>query len=276
MNFIKVILFTTLGISSLLAAETKSNSPKKTHTAPTAPAEVQKNFQESQFKSHMVNHYNEGCPSNSECSATMGKLYKRWVDSLDNFSTEKEGHRLLEKFRKNNGVPFQLWTTSKAKAQEGIIFWDSPCEEHNKENQEHYGIGFVMVKHLKDLNDLKKKNLVHLRFLKLLQEENSPILEYEALRGETPVYIDGEKLVYQKLEEGNSYGLSVQTSGELHVVPTKVPPEYPRSIDCPKALVDSLDKKKMPQHLYSGVYCQRTWNMSRKKFDILMVPWSCN
>ncbi len=246
------------------------------HTGPSAPKDQQKIFTEDQFKPHMVDHYNQGCPANSECSPAMGKLYKRWTDTLNNFGGEKEGHRLLEKFRSQNGVPFEVWTTEKASAKDNVIFWDSPCQEHNQEGQKKIGIGMVMVKNLKELKGLTKEGKIYLRSLKLLEEEKSPILTYQTLRGETPLYIENNHLIYQKMEEGQSYGLSVSRKGALKVVSTQVPKDYPRSIDCPKVLVDEAKKEQSPKNLYAGFYCQKTWNKTTDKFNVLMVGWSCN
>lgn len=271
-----IFCFYLLSFLPSVAAQTPKKISVPQHTAPTAPQELQKDFKESQFKSHMINHFNDGCPTNSECSAQMGKAYKRWSETLSNFASEKEGWRLLDKFRKENGVPFEVWATSKASAQEGVIFWDSPCESHNKANEENYHLGIVMAKNLKDLAPLEKQGKIHFRFLKLYRGENKPILSFKALRGETPLYIDGNNLIYQKLEEGHSYGLSVTDSGNLGVVKIKKPNEFPRSLDCPEKLVKDLDKSTMPENLYAGVYCQQTWNMASNQYDIILVGWSCN
>jgi hypothetical protein len=246
------------------------------HTAPSAPKDKQTTFKEKEFKPHMVDHFNQGCPANSECSPEMGKLFKSWTDSLNNFGNEKSGHLLLERFRQANGVPFEVWTTSKATAKDRVIFWDSPCQEHNLENQEKIGIGMVMVKNLKELQELAKENKIYLRYLKLYQSDKKTIKTYQTLRGETPLYIENDQLIYQKVEEGQSYGLSVGLDGKLKIVTTQEPKDYPRLIDCPKELEEEANKILTPKNLYAGFYCQRTWNKSTDKFDTLMVGWSCN
>lgn len=246
------------------------------HTSADAPKEKQKEFSQDEFKPHMIDHFNEGCPANSECSPEMGKLHKRWVDNLTNFSKEKDGWRLLDRFRKTNGVPFEVWSTEKALAKENIIFWDSPCRDHNQEGKPKISIGIVIVNHLKKLKELVDNKKVYLRFLKIYQGKGKPAKSYMTLRGDNPLYIEDNKLIYQRLEEGHYYGLSVAQSGELNIVATKSPPEFPQSIECPKELVDELKSDPNPENLYAGIYCQKTWNMTKKDFDILMVGWSCN
>jgi hypothetical protein len=260
----------------LFSLPSMGQSNPKVHTAPSAPTTKQSNFTEDQFKPHMINHFNEGCPTNSECSPEMGMLYKRWVKTVTNFAKEKDGWRLLERFRKANGVPFEVWATEKSKASEGIIFWDSPCRNHNIEGKEKIRIGIVMVPHLNKLKKLTTSNNIYLRFLKIFQGKKKKSKTYNTLRGENPLYIENDKLIYQRLEEGQYYGLSVDQSGGLNIISTKTPPEYPQSIDCPQELVEELKSFPPSENLYAGVYCQKTWNMTKKKFDILMVGWSCN
>lgn len=253
-----------------------TNTSSQVHTAPSAPKDQQKDFSAEEFKPHMVDHFNQGCPANSECSPEMGKLYKRWTDTLNNFGKEKEGHRLLEKFRQNNGVPFEIWTTKEADPKEGLVYWDSPCEEHNLEGKPHYGIGFAMIKSLKDLKKLEDQKKIFLRTLTLSEGKGKSVTTYKTLRGETPLYIENGNLIYQKMDEGVSYGLSVGLNGDLKVVTTTTPKEFPQSVDCPQELIEAVKKISSPENLYSGHYCQRTWNASDKIFNTLMVGWSCN
>lgn len=246
------------------------------HTSPSAPKDKQKNFTEDQFKPHMVDHFNQGCPANSECSPKMGKLYKRWTESLENFASEKQGYRLLEKFRNENGVPFEVWTTSKKTPEDDVISWDSPCEQHNLEGQDKFGIGMVMVKDLKELKSRINKEKVILRYLVVSPKNGNATKTYQTLRGETPIYIENDNLIYQKMDEGQSYGLSVGKNGDLKVVATITPKEFPRSIDCPRNLQEEAIRNKTPKNLYSGFYCQKTWNRTTDQFDTIMVGWSCN
>lgn len=259
-----------------LLASPSSLAMTDVHTGPSAPKDQQKSFTPEKFKPHMVDHFNQGCPANSECSPKMGRLYKRWTDSLNNFAKEKEGYRLLEKFRKQNGVPFEVWTTSKAKPEDDIIYWDSPCEQHNLEEQEHFGIGMVMVRNLKELDAKVKEGKVILRELKHSPGSGGVITSYSALRGETPLYIENNNLVYQKMDEGQSYGLSVSVKGDLEVVSTITPKEYPQSVDCPKDLEELGQKSQAPKNLFGGFYCQKTWNKTTGALDTIMVEWSCN
>ena len=73
------------------------------HTSMDAPKEIQANFKKEDFKPYMLNHFNEGCPTNSTCTKAMGKKYKGWSETLSasaSLTKTKDKLRVLDSFRK--------------------------------------------------------------------------------------------------------------------------------------------------------------------------------
>lgn len=248
----------------------------KVHTGMDAPKDKQTEFTEAQFKPHMIDHFNEGCPTNSECSPELGILYKRWSELAKNFTGKNYAPERLENFRTQNGIPIPLWITEKGTPKDNLITWDSPCRDHNKEKEEKIRIGLIFVDHLKKTQSLVKDKKVILRFLQIYQGEKTPPKEILSLRGETPLYFDGDQLVYQLSIEGSYYGMSLSQDGALKIVDTVKPAEFSESMECPKIMTESLKKKEITKNLYSGFYCKRIWNVRSNKYEIIQVGWSCN
>lgn len=231
------------------------------------------------FKPHMLFHENEGCPANSGCSVEMGKRYQKWIDAVSQVQNQKNSHLYLEEVRKVTGVPIDLWIPEKASEEKELIYWESPCRQHNIEGQEKIGIGVAMAKsldHLKKLEEQKKVFLRRLYRLKNQKGEEPKIEEFFSLRGENPLYLDGDRLIFQRSAEGNYYALSINKEGAVEVIPSKAPPYLPQSMDCPADFVKKIKEVKMPQNLYAGVYCQKTWDMKSQGFETILVGWSCN
>lgn len=253
----------------------QTNEKPKAHVGMDAPKTIRQGFTKEQFKPHMLNHFNEGCPANSECTPRLGELYKEWTELAQTFSGKSQITKRLDSFRRRNGIPFPLWITEEGSSKDNLIVWDSPCENHNLKNEKKIKIGLAFVDNLKKLNSLKNDQKVILRFLRI-DLGNGKFKEIETLRDENPLYLDGEKLIYQLNEEGAYFGLSVSPTGDLEVVDTKTPPEFPRSIDCPDYMEKSIKEKEVKKNLYSGFYCQSIWNNKKAKYDIVQVGWSCN
>lgn len=277
MNKTVILMAFLLGISPHSLGEMgEKDAPTKVHTGMNAPVDQQKEFTEDQFKPHMIDHFNEGCPTNSECSPKMGTLYKRWTELVESFGGKGYASKRLENFRMKNGAPVEVWVTEKGKASDDLIFWDSPCKNHNLEEQPKIRIGLGFAKNLNELSSLEKEEKLIFRFLRIYQGKGKPSKEIRTLRGDMPLYLDGEKLVFQKSIEGSYYGLSLDFSGKMEIIDPIKPPEFPNSLDCPKDFEEEIKEKTLTKNLYSGTYCQRTWNIKKNAFDILMVGWSCN
>ena len=254
----------------LLSLEIKGNSSDK---------KLDKNQEElkiEQFKPHMLDHPFEGCPANSGCTEKLGLLNKKWSELLKKSIKGKNLSKKLISFTKTNGVPIPLWLTEDASTKDNLIIWDSPCKNHNLENQKSIKMGMIFTKSLNDLSSLIKEKKVLPRFLNVYQGENKKPIELQTIRGETPLYFNGSKIIYQLGSEGLYYGLGLNPKGKLKIVTPVTPQEFPSSTPCPKSMEDSLKKKTIATNLYSGFYCQKIWNIKTKKFEIIQIGWSCN
>ena len=86
---------------------------------------------EKVFKPYMLDHVHEGCPTNSSCLPKTGRQYKRWLDFLKRKPTPGPVRtKALERFRRGHGIPLKIWSFPKGEKTEGLIHWDSPCQNH--------------------------------------------------------------------------------------------------------------------------------------------------
>ncbi len=226
------------------------------------------------FKPHMLFHENKGCPTNSGCTEEMGKSYQKWIDTLARVHKKKDSHLILENLRKSIGVPIDIWIAEKASEEKNLIYWESPCRQHNLEGQEKIGIGVAMAKDIGSLLPLEKEKKIFLR--RLYRMKGEKLVSYFSLRDENPLYLNGDKLVFQRSVEGHYYGLSINQKGALQIEPSQTPASFPQSIECPSDFVEKMKAIELPKNLYAGVYCQKTWNKENKKLETILVGWSCN
>lgn len=229
---------------------------------------------EEEFRPFMIDHENKGCPINSACTKESGLILDKWSNTLKN--SHKGKLKTLNQFLTKNGIPYEVFTSSKAKKEDGLIIWDSPCREHNKDGEEKIGIALALVKNLREIKKLRGEDKVYPRLLKLYRDEKKEPVSFMAVRGENPLYLDNNDLVYKKSYEGSYYGLKVASNGNLSIVETIKPREYPSSIACPEKLIEETKKETFPKNLYAEVYCQKLWNKADNSFGIVMVGWSCN
>lgn len=262
-------------ITLLLLLFTLCASSSAQHTGMNAPKEEQSQYTDNKFKAHMLFHFNEGCPTNSECSPEMGRIYGRWSKAVAAVRKAKKQRPELEPLRSEYGAPVDLWLTPKAQAKEGFIYWDSPCKNHNKEGQEKIGIGVVLAKNMNEVLKYENEGKAFIRRLYRL-EDSGELKTYLSLRGENPLYFDGEKMVFKRMIEGNYYGLSIGPQGRMSIVDTITPPEFPQTIECPQKAYQKVKALKHPDNLYSGHYCQRAWNIRNHRFETILIGWSCN
>lgn len=263
------------------AGRIETSSPDKTHTSMDAPKDIQATFKREDFKPYMLKHYNEGCPTNSTCTKEMGQLYKKWSDTLSENADSKKITKALESFRKKVGIPFEVWITKTDKHHPDLVAWEGNCNYHNREGEKKIKIGVTMVRNIDDLNALEKKGIISTRKLyRLSSNKNnvSKVVRYRIPQSDTPLYFDGDKLIYQKSEDGIYYGLAISPEGKLKIVDTITPKEYPQSLPCPKVLKEAqaAHPKDFESEIYAGVYCQRTWNRATKKYEIILLGWSCD
>ncbi len=248
------------------------------HTSMDAPAEVQATFKEEDFRPYMLDHYNEGCPTNSTCTKEMGMLYKKWSEALSASAGKKKLTQGLENFRRQVGVPFEVWVTQTDKHYPGLITWEGNCNYHNREGEKKIKIGVSLVKNIDDLLELEKTQIIATRKLYRLNPSTNKVIRYRIPQADTPLYIDGDALIYQRSENGIYYGISINPEGHLTVVDTETPQEFPKSLPCPKILneVQTAHPEDFEKEIYAGVYCQKTWNRQSKAFETILLGWSCD
>ena len=246
-----------------------------------APKEIQANFKKEDFKPYMLNHFNEGCPTNSTCTKAMGKKYKGWSETLSasaSLTKTKDKLRVLDSFRKDVGIPFEVWVTQTQKHNSELITWEGNCNYHNREGEKKIKLGVTFVKNIDDLNPLEEKQEIASRKLYRLDPSTNKITRYRVPQNDTPLYIDGEELVYQRSEDGIYYALSINPEGYLGIVDAATPNEFPQSIPCPKILKEAQSDHgaDFEKDIYAGVYCQQTWNKQSNSQDIVLLGWSCD
>ncbi len=255
------------------------------HTGMDAPKEIQADFKKEDFKPYMLNHYNEGCPTNSTCTKSMGLRYKEWSSTLSSTvgmkkgkEKDKEKARILESFRKEKGLPFEVWVTESEKHHPDLILWEGNCNYHNREGHKKIQLGVTFIKKLDDLNVLEKMGVLASRKLYHLNPATNKITRYRVPQNDTPLYMDGEEMIYQRSEDGIYYGISINPEGYISVVDTISPDEFPRSIPCPDLLNQAQGDhpEDFEKDIYAGVYCQQTWNKQTKSLDIILLGWSCD
>ena len=139
-------------------------------------------------------------------------------------------------------------------------------------------MGISFIRNIDDLSSLEKDKVISIRKLYRLNSKTNKIIRYQTPQADTPLYVNGDDLIYQRSESGIYYGISISPEGYLTVVDTLTPQEYPESIPCPKALKQAqIDHPEdFETEIYAGVYCQKTWNSQSKDFDILLLGWSCD
>ncbi len=229
-----------------------------------------------QFKPHMLDHVYQGCPTNSSCPPRTGKRYKKWVDLLKQSKIKNTKHwTTINRFRQKQGIPLEIWSFPKGEKTEGLIHWDSHCQNHNQEGKK-IQIALALAKDFKEVRKLEKNSQkIHIP-RSLLLESSGKIKVYMVPRGIGPLYLNGKSLMYTKETEGVYYGLRIGPRGELSIVDPAVPRHYPKSVDCPDKLVKKFSHHSPPKELYTGVYCQSFWNQKTNIYQTMIFGWSCN
>ena len=240
--------------------------------------------QDKNFKPHMLNHSYEGCPTNSRCTQKVGQHFKRWLailkqetQNLSNKKTYLEGKTWprLDKFRKKYGIPLEVWSFPSKKNPDNLIYWDSPCEYHNKKDQKVM-VSLALAKDLRELQKLEKKNHKIMLARSLLLEPSGKTREYLVPRGMGPLYLDGESLVYTKENQGLYYGIRIKHIGKISVTIPALPQQYPKTVSCPDPLVKKFAHIFPSKKIYQGVYCQNLWNNKSNRYQTMIFGWSCH
>jgi hypothetical protein len=212
----------------------------------------------------MIDHKYEGCPTNSECSKEMGTFYKSWIKVLKSKNIVK-----MQSFYNKNGLPLEVWVKKKH-TNKNIILWDSRCKNHNS------GASYIKPALVrgKSFHEIKSSDNFDVRRALILS--NKLMTPYIISNTDLPLYSSSHGLTFLKSVNGNYFGQLVSPQGLTTFIKTKKPKNYPRTVTCPTLLKKEYAKLKHTSGLYSGHFCQKLWNVTRKDFDILMTGWDCN
>ncbi len=88
-------------------------------------------FATNEFLPHMAEHEHLGCPSNAKCSKKTGLIRQQWIEIAK--SKNKNKIKKLTSFSRSFGVPLSVWGLNKAEENPAYMIWDSPCKNHNIE-----------------------------------------------------------------------------------------------------------------------------------------------
>lgn len=220
-----------------------------------------------EFKGYMVDHLFEGCPGGSKCTRETGEQRKQWSLLL-----KQKRNRLknLEAYRKKVGIPLATWSYPVTNMPTGLALWNSPCPDHNLENEQIFLAEFVAS----DFNKLAPlKNLI---IRKTLVQTSDGVVSFPSIRDESPLYISQKRLVYNMDLDGNYYGISVGSDGSIKVVDPVNPSNFPENVTCPKELETAFQKQSAPSKLYKATTCKTLWDLEAKAYRTIAMGWSCS
>jgi hypothetical protein len=221
----------------------------------------------------MLEHTIPGCPANADCSIEMGDTRLNWLKFLKSMSGVKESSRaeVLEKYRRDKGIPLNYWILPQKEAQKKVIIWDSHCRQHNAEEKQKILLGVSFAKSFKELLDIKGA-LVK----KVYLAKDKKVISYLVPRIDTPMNLKGDSLYYTLEEEGFYYGLLISPQNELTITELAYPEKAGIEVACPINLIEQFQMDKPLENLYSGHFCKSLWDTKLKLRQTLLFGWACN
>ncbi|MBI2520970.1 MAG: hypothetical protein HYV97_11150 [Bdellovibrio sp.] len=236
------------------------------------------------------------------CNEEMGKQRQKWLSVVKQVRDKKLNITALEDFRKNQGLPFNVWlkgemqpkdeiTTApadlgKLKVNEKgpVAYWDSPCEYHRKQERPiHTAQIFLKGLAAKSLATTIRNfhGMIQLQKAYLFDQNVGPngtplLSEFVIPRDETPLLILPKKLVFVMEEEGLFYHLNIDHSGDIQITePTSNNSnQLSESVACPdyalRPLTQLLNQDKT---IYQVAQCRQYTHFGHKY--ILLIPSGC-
>ncbi len=224
---------------------------------------------EVKFLPYMAEHENLGCPTNSNCSKKIGLIRHQWTGIAKSNTPNKI--KRMRSFTSSYGALIPVWGRSSAEKNEDLILWDSSCKGHNNEKLESIKLIEVFSKNLNSLK--KEKDLLVPNVIMTARKSNRI---RSVLRGDAPILIDGDDLIYIKETEGFYYGLRLKVNGEVSIENVPKVQNYPSEVRCTDEITNELLNLTSIKHLYQGSYCKIIWNKKKKKYETLAFGWSCD
>lgn len=237
------------------------------------PSSLKKNLTYEDFE-----HENKGCPENSICDEQMGLHRKKWLNLLKKIDLQKmkEAKKvgLIENFRQKHGLPTHFYIQLEEAKQKRPIVWSSECKLH-QQNKIYLGEAFVSKTNKNEAtwHKGKEKKQYELLFDPIIVYRGKKKLKFYAPKGETPLYLDGDELVFVREDEGVFYGLKISTQGKWTVISSK---GHNNS-----RYIAGLEDTKCPSQtefnkdIYQSQYCRKIWDKTKKEFQIIRFVWSC-
>lgn len=203
-----------------------------------------------------------------------------WISLLKS----KKPISALEKFRRTQGIPLNIWTRDKVLKHPQLILWDSFCPKHNPKPSSEGLINtdqkiYIAQAWSKDFNEVKKNfkeaDEILINRAYLLKEDKT-VETFMIPRAEAPLLLKDGKLYFTIEEEGNYFGLWIKSDGTLRVDKTYLPKKFPNEVKCPEALSKAFQAGVKNPNLFQGFFCKTLWNQSLKKLSTIAIGWSCN
>lgn len=216
-------------------------------------------------KYQVMEHPNPGCPINSECSKTSGKLMQAWT-TLTEKTNAKNTTKALKNFKQKNGLPIQILARKDIYQKADPILWNSRCEIHNPKNpNKTIYRGYLFLKKLKhdqavfttvDLYEGKKKT------------------RYNIPYGDQISVIKNNQLIVLKDYEDFYYKLAISPNGDFQ------PVSLPNSL-VQKALnrkikeIECPDEQEIDEDFFKKSYCQKVLDLDTNRLRLIQFSWSC-
>lgn len=212
-------------------------------------------------------HHNRGCPINSICGKMMGEKKARWDDFLIHLpKNAKKATKLLEFYRKKNGILLPIWSISDNSEEQDLIKWNSPCPNHPKNDRQLY----LSAAFITDFSLLDNSRFIS--EIALLLKDHS-VVTYPIPNREIPLYIEGKDMIFSISSEGSYFHIAIGPSGKIRVVsPAKTDYSF-EDTQCPSILSNKFTQ--LNQGLYQGSFCRKIYNTLSKNYQVILFGLTC-
>jgi hypothetical protein len=227
-------------------------------------------------------HETPGCPTNSVCGRDQGIQKIHWNEFNQNLQkqvnhlTDTKKKIELEQYRQRWGIPVQYYFTQDFLESKFLnhpssqsqtthnpwipIYWDSSCSIINPSGDKRkspppmIGESFVVSSQNESTwmvqNQGKKilidQPLILFRPMMLINKKSSTSISYRVPLGDFPIYVDNQKMVLLKDDEGLYYYLSINSSnGEWKIVEKPSYQQHWQQISCPTEILKKWDQWKL-------------------------------
>ena len=158
----------------------------------------------------------------------------------------------MELWRKKNGIPFEFWSYKESFDDFSPMIFNSPCPLHTPVKPDASNpmifIGETFVSQIKSSVGIthRGERLIPIGptdgvyFEHVLILENNKISSYFVPRGEIPLNLEKNALLFIRDHEGFYYGLKIFRNGKMEII---APPEKAETerVPCPEELAKAFD-----------------------------------